>query len=236
MKSTLKNITALLVAAGLSISIYSCKKDNSSVDTAVTEADAAELATNAVVTSTGGLALQINSSVAVYKTVTFTCGAQKDSSISKSSVSGAVPAYNYSLKWSYLLNCSSNQLTANFSGSSSYDGLRMSSTDNSTGSFILGGILPATAPYTLNTTYTRNGSQTSKIGRNNTFTSNLSITSTNVTVDKTTLQILSGTAAVSISGSSTSGKTFNFNGTLTYLGGNKATLVLNSGAAYAIQW
>ncbi|WP_162847030.1 hypothetical protein [Mucilaginibacter gracilis] len=50
------------------------------------------------------------------------------------------------------------------------------------------------------------------------------------------MQILSGSATVAISGSSTSGKSFTYNGTITFLGGNKATLVLNSGASYTIQW
>jgi hypothetical protein len=55
-------------------------------------------------------------------------------------------------------------------------------------------------------------------------------------VDKTTLKIVSGSAAVKVTGSSSSGKSFSFAGTLTFLGSNKATLVLNSGASYAIQW
>lgn len=240
MKPTFKNnktIAMLLLAGGLTICVYSCKKDNASAPSAtVTEADAAELTTDAIVPANAGLVLQVNSSVTVYKTVTLTCGAQKDSSITKSSVSGAVPSYNYSLAWNYLLNCTTSQFTAGLSGSSSYDGPRMSSSDNSTGSLVLGGLQPSATAYTLNTSYTRNGSQTSKIGNSNTFTSKLVITSSNMMLDKTTLQILSGTASVAITGSSTSGKSFSFSGTVTFQGSNKATLVLNSGASYAITW
>jgi hypothetical protein len=41
---------------------------------------------------------------------------------------------------------------------------------------------------------------------------------------------------VTIASTSTSGKTFNFNGTVTFLGNKKATVILNSGVTYNIQW
>jgi hypothetical protein len=112
----------------------------------------------------------------------------------------------------------------------------MSSDDSSSGGFVLTGLAPAAPAYVLNTTYTRDGSQVSKIARNYSFTSKLIIKSTNINVDKTSFKILSGTATVTVSGASSSGKSFNFNGTITFNGDNKATLVLNSGASYNIQW
>ena len=243
MKNTLKSrstLFSLMIAAGLGLAISSCKKDASTqTDATVTEADAAELATNAVVPANGGLALQINSSVTLYKTVTLQCGVEKDSSITRSSVSGANPSYSYALSWNYLLNCSGavpSQLSFNFTGSSKYDGPRMSSDDKSTGGFVLAGLAPTSSPYVLNTTYNRTGGQTSKIGRQYAFNSNLTIKSSDITVDKNSLKILSGTGTVAINGTSSSGKSFNFNGTLTFNGDNKATLILNSGASYIIQW
>lgn len=229
-----------MIAAGLGLAISSCKKDASTqTDATVTEADAAELATNAVVPANGGLALQVNSSVTLYKTVTLQCGVEKDSSITRSSGSGASPSYSYALNWNYLLNCSGavpSQLTFNFTGSSKYDAPRMSSDDKSTGGFVFAGLTPSASVYVLNTTYNRAGSQTSKIGREYSFNSNLTIKSADITVDKNSLKILSGTGTVAISGTSSSGKSFTFNGTLTFNGNNKATLILNSGASYIIQW
>ena len=240
MKNVKTTMMMLLIASGLTLGLDSCKKDGvASSSTTVTEADAAEVATDAVVPTTGGLTVQASSSVSIYKTVALSCGVKKDSTISKSSASGATPSYNYSLSWDYTLACTGivpSQLTFNFNGSSTYDGLRMSSDDKSTGGFVLTGLQPSATAYVLNTTYTRTGTQTSKIARKYTFTSNLSITSSNITVDKTTQKILSGTAVVSVSGTSSSGNKFSFNGTITFLGGNKATLVLNSGTSYAIQW
>jgi len=243
MKNTLKSrstLFSLMIAAGLGLAISSCKKDASTpADATVSEADAAELATNAVVPDNGGLTLQVNNSVTIYKTVTLQCGVEKDSSITRSSVSGAGPSYSYALNWNYLLNCSGtvpSQLTFNFTGSSKYDGPRMSSDDKSTGGFVLTGLAPTSSAYILNTTYNRTGSQTSKIARKYGFNSNLTIKSADITIDKSSLKILSGTTTVAISGASSSGKSFNFNGTLTFNGNNKATLVLNSGVSYNIQW
>ncbi len=232
-----RKITHVIVALLLIGSAISCKKETT--DDSLTEADAVELATNAVIPTSGGLALQVSSSLNVYKTTTLSCGVAKDSTITKSSAIGATLAYNYSLKWNYLLTCSGlvpSQLALDFTGSSSYDGLRMSSKDNSTGDFVLTGLPVSTNSYLLAVNYSRTGTQTSKIKRSYSFESTVNIKSTNISIDKSTLQVSSGTATVSITASSTSGKSISFDGTLTFLGGNKATLVLSSGATYKIQW
>ncbi|MDN3581032.1 hypothetical protein [Mucilaginibacter flavus] len=241
MKNLKTTMVMLFITSGLGLGLYSCKKDAAATSTpvTVTEADAAELATDAITPTTGGFALQVNSSVSIYKNVALSCGGKKDSTISKTSASGATPAYSYNLSWDYMLTCAGivpSQLTFNFTGSSTFDGPRMSSDDKSTGGFVLTNLQPTASTYTLSSTYVRNGTQTSKIARKYTFTSNLSITSNNVLVDKTTLKIVSGTAAVTLTGTSSSGKSFSFNGTITFQGNNKANLVLISGASYAISW
>ncbi|HEY9196297.1 MAG TPA: hypothetical protein VIM77_08525, partial [Mucilaginibacter sp.] len=141
--------------------------------------------------------------------------------------------------WDYTLACAGvipSQLTFNFNGSGSYEGPRMSSNDQSTGGFILTNLQPTASTYLLSSTYQRTGTSTSKIARKYTFTSTLNITSSNIAVEKTSLKIVSGTAAIKITGTSSSGKSFTFNGTITFQGNNKATLILNSGASYAIEW
>jgi hypothetical protein len=242
MKNVKTTAVILLTASILGLGLNSCKKESAvSNDSSVTvtEADAAELATNAVSPTTGGFAVQVNNSVSIYKTVALSCGVKKDSTITRSSASGATPAYSYSLSWDYMLTCTGivpSQLAFNFTGGGTYDGPRMSSDDKSTGGFVLTNLQPTASTYALSSTYLRIGTQTSKIARKYTFTSNLSITSSNILVDKTTLKIVSGTAAVKLTGTSSSGKTFSFAGTITFLGGNKANVVLNSGTSYAIQW
>jgi hypothetical protein len=232
-----KFLVAAVVAAGLAFNVSSCKKDNSTTTT-VTEADAAQLSTDAVTPSTGGMVDQVNRSVNTYNTSTFSCAVVKDSSYTIASAAGATPTFSYNLMWNYNLACSGvtpSQLTFNFTGTGSYDGPLMSSSDNSKGGFLMTGF-GAPTQYSFNTTYCRTGTTTSKILRQYTFNSVITITGTNIAVDKTTQEIASGTATVSIQATSSSGKSFNFNGTITFLGNKTANLVLNSGKTYVIQW
>jgi len=235
-----KLLFTVLIAAGLTFSAVSCKKDSANTAaTTVTEADAAELTTGAITPETGGMTAQLSSSTSIEKTVALSCGVSRDSTIIKSSATGASPSYSYNLSWNYMLTCNGiapSQLTFNFTGTGSYDGPRLSSNDNSQGAFTLTGLPATSSQYLFSSTYTRTGSTTSKIARQYTFTSNIKITSTNIAVDKITQQIVSGTAIVTIAATSSSGKTFNFKGTVTFLGGKKATIVLNSGVTYNIQW
>jgi len=237
---TSKILLATVVAAGLAFIVSSCHKDASATNNeTVTEADAVQLTTDAVSPSTAGMVTQLNSSVTMYSTVNFSCGVQKDSTYVISSATGANPSYNYSFQWNDMLTCNGtvpSQLTFNFTGTGNYNGPLMSSSDNSAGGFVLTGLGVGSSQYLFNTTYSRTGSTTSKVLRQLTFHSVITITGTNIAVDKTTKVIASGTATVSITATSSSGKTFTFNGTLTFLGNKKANLVLNSGATYVIQW
>jgi hypothetical protein len=223
--------------------ISACKKDSNTTSTSatVTEADAAELTTDAVTPSTGGFDAQVSTSVSIYTTasVTMSCGDKKDTTISYSSPTSVVPYYAYSLGWNYQLNCDGavpNSFVFGFTGSSSYTGALMQSADNSTGSLTLTGLQLTSSNYTLNTSYERSGKQTSKVGNQKTFTSDYKMTSTNILISKSSQQIVSGTATVTITGMSSTGSSFSFGGTITFLGNKKATLVLNSGTVYNIQW
>ncbi|MDR3695110.1 hypothetical protein [Mucilaginibacter sp.] len=239
--NTSKILVVTVVTAGIAFMVSSCHKDASTTSTnaTVTEADAVQLTTDAVSPSTGGMILQLNGSVNTYATVSFSCGVQKDSSYVIASSTGASPSYNYSFQWNDMLTCNGtvpSQLTFNFTGTGSYNGSLMSSSDNSTGGFVLTGLGVNASQYLFNTTYSRTGTTTSKVLRQLTFHSVITIAGTDIAVDKTTKIIASGTAAVSIAATSTSGSTFTFNGKITFLGNKKANLVLNSGATYVIQW
>jgi hypothetical protein len=230
----------LTVAVLTSAGIAACKKDAANTSTGtVTEADMAQLTTDAVIPSTGGLVEQTNTSVNIYTGSKLSCGDTKDTTIAKSSTTGVTPSYSYLLAWNYTLNCNGvvpSQFNFTFTGNSSYNGVLMSANDSSTGTLALSGLQLTAADYVYNTYYERSGSETSKIAQQNTFTSKIIIQSTNIIIAKSTDEITSGTASVAITGASTSGKSFKFNGTITFLGNQQATLVLNSGKSYPIQW
>ena len=71
--------------------------------------------------------------------------------------------------------------------------------------FSVTGLQPSASQYVFNQIYIRNGSENSKVRNKIGFTSNITIKTTNLTVDKNTGLILSGSASVSISGSATNG-------------------------------
>jgi hypothetical protein len=246
---------AAAIVAASAFSLTSCHKD-AAATTTLTEADAAQVAVDAVSPSTGGLVNQVSSSASLFANGTVTggtvksvnnhlttdsytipCGTEKDSTVSYASATTGVPSFIYSLTWKYTLACTvPSTLTLNFTGAGSYNGFIQSSTFNSIGGFVLTGLGSTAAKFTFNSNYTRTGTTTSKIGNKNTFDHTLTIMSSNIVYDKTTKEIVSGTATVSVKVTSTSGNSWSYGGTLTFLGNKTAKLVLNSGTVYNISW
>ncbi len=228
-----------LCAIVFSILSTSCKKSSDTSSTTVTEDDAVEIVARSVDPSTGGLADQVNNNIAIIQNYSGYCGLQKDSTISHSASSTLV-SYSYALHWGWMLTCSSLSVPQRFdfafTGKSSYDAVRMSSNDSSIATATVTGLEPTSSQYTFNQSYTRKGSQVSKIRNQNSFTSTATLTSTDIKVDKGTKKIASGTASINITGASTSGNSFSYNGSITFLGNNTATVLLNSGTSYTIQW
>lgn len=229
-------ITALAFAMALS----SCKKD-SAAGNAVTEEEAAEVMVQAVDPASGGLALQTTAAatITVTNSGSAKCGVAKDSTITGSG-STAARAYSYNLSWHRLLTCSvgsiPSKLDFTFTGSSTYSGPRMSSDDNSTGAFTVTGLELSSSEYVVNQTYTRNGTQQSKVRNNRSFSSTVNIITTDVKVSKDNQQITSGTGTVKVTGTASTGETFSYSATITFLGGKKANIVFASGATYAVSW
>jgi hypothetical protein len=251
-----KTLLATALVAALAFTVTSCHKDSTASTGTVTEADAAQVTVDAITPSTGGMVSQLNSSASIFTGATITggtvnsannhlatysttipCGTEKDSTIAYASVGTSIPSFTYSLNWKYTLTCTApSNFTLSFTGAGSYNGLVLSSTFNSTGGFVLTGLGSTATQFTYNSNYSRTGSTTSKVGNKNTFNHNLTITSTNIVYDKATQEIVSGTATVAIKVTSTSGNSWSYGGTLTFLGNKTAKLVLNSGVVYNISW
>jgi hypothetical protein len=88
----------------------------------------AQLTTDAVIPSTGGLVEQTNTSVNIYTGSKLSCGDTKDTTIAKSSTTGVTPSYSYLLAWNYTLNCNGvvpSKCNFTFTGNSSYNGVLM---------------------------------------------------------------------------------------------------------------
>src|ERR1700733_12262951 len=138
--------TAAIVAAS-AFTLTSCHKD-SAATTTITEADAAQVAVDAVSPSTGGMVSQVSGSASFFTNGTVTggtvnsvnnhlttdsytipCGTEKDSTIAYASPTTTIPSFTYSLTWKYMLACTvPSALTVNFAGAGSYNGVVLSST------------------------------------------------------------------------------------------------------------
>jgi hypothetical protein len=250
-----KIVYAAAIVAASAFTLTSCHKD-STATTTITEADAAQVTVDAVSPTTGGMVSQVSGSASFFSSGTVTggtvssvnnhlttdsyaipCGTEKDSTVAYASATTNVPSFTYSLSWKYTLACTvPSSLTLNFAGAGTYNGFVLSSTFNSTGSFVLTGLGSTATQFTFNSNYSRTGTTTSKVGNKNTFNHSLSIVSSNIIYDKATQEIASGTATVSIKVTSTSGNSWTYGGTLTFLGNKTAKLVLNSGTVYNISW
>ena len=235
-KVSLRTLAACL-ACTFTIALTACDKndDNNNLQ-AVSEDEAADAVTEAVVPTAGGMVAQINDAVVITSNSTAACGATFDSSISGSNAAGSVITYSYNLNWNWVYKCSNSAFEFAHNGNFKYDAPRISSDDKSEGSFVVSGVDESSANYILNSNYKRNGTQQSKILNKNSFSSNITITSTDITVSKASREIVSGTASVTVSGASTGGVAFNYSGTLTFLGNKTATLELGNGNTYNISW
>lgn len=228
----------LIITAATCMLAVSCSREKDN-DTSISDDEAVEAIAQTVSSASGGMTIQIETTANIVAINSLTCGQSKDTSISGQNAPGAAVTYNYSLNFNRTLTCSNgvpSQFQAGFSGHNTYSAPRMSSDDNSTATFNVTGLEPNAASYIFNTSYERNGTQQSKVRFQRSFTSKITITATNITVDKHTQQITSGTASVSFSASGSGGATASRGGTLTFLGGKTATLVLNNGGTYTLTW
>jgi hypothetical protein len=227
--------TAAILTLSTGILFTACKKDDKVSDD-ISDDEVAEAVTQSVSASSGGMVAQTESTAKMASTTSFSCGQTKDTTIAGQNVPGAAITYNYSLNFNRTLSCVPAQFVFNFTGSSSYSALRMSSSDNSTAQFTVTGLEANSTAWTVNSNYVRNGTQQSKVRAQRSFASVITITSSNIVVDKTTQKIVSGTATATFDGTGSGGYKVSRSATIVFLGSGKGTLTLKNGGSYEIQW
>jgi hypothetical protein len=236
MKTIKLKSTGFILFAAATL-LFSCKKQTDATDTSMTEEEAAEVITASISTNSQGFATQTAEISARANTYGTACGYSKDSTISKVNTTGTY-TWNYNFAWHWDVVCTAtipNRMNANYKMKGTYDTPRMSCNDSATATLTVGNLVTGTQ-YILNGAYTRDGSQVSKIRNKNSFTSKIILNVNNLQVNKTTGQIASGTASVTITGSTSTGNSFSYGGTITFNGSNTATITLNNGTVYNVSW
>jgi hypothetical protein len=240
--------TAFMVTAGLlsvSLCMSSCKKkteEEPEPEKVITTDDAADVVSYTMESSSGGYTEQVSDGATyVYQfyntasTHSLSCGIPFDTTVVRSH-SGTVNA-TYTHQRHYLMNCdtASTPLSVMYSGTynGNFDGPRMSSTNSGNRSWTITGLAPAATSYMYSGSLTRSGSHTSKVRNQYTFTSDLQVTTSNLTVNKSTRKITGGTGSVSITCVVVGGSTYSFTGTIVFNSNDTATLTIN-GTSYTI--
>lgn len=236
----LRNIGRFTLAVTFSgILMISCKKNDSADDNSISDDDIAEVVTQSVSANSGGLVQQTESSATLAAQKHLTCGETRDTTITGTNISGAAIVYSFSQHLSRTLNCTESvpsMLTLTYKGKFVYATPRMSSNDSSYANTVITGLEPASSNIVLNQNYVRKGSQQSLIRLRRSFTSTITITSTNITVSKATRKIISGTANIQFEGKSSGGLTITRGGTIIFEGNQQAKLKLNNGIEYPLSW
>ncbi|MGC4021151.1 MAG: hypothetical protein QM734_04020 [Cyclobacteriaceae bacterium] len=158
------------------------------------------------------------------------CGVTYDSTLSRSGMIGTIINYSYQLSYGYTLTCSGaipSSLGVDLSSTGTYSGPRVSSTGSGAGTWTITGFGSPTV-YSLNGSYTKTETITQKTGAQKNFTCNLVLTSSNVTVDKSTKKLTGGTISYVMTGAITGGSSFSFAGTITFLGDESASITVGS--------
>ncbi len=224
-----------LILLALSLGFTSCNEDSNDDTSIIAPEEAAAIVESALFSGTAGIADEVSDATLValeYTEKNLTggdCGETFDSTIVRSIDEPRVMA-NYTTTWLWTVNCNNVMIPTSLdfarNTSGEYETLRLASNDNASSDWTIGNLISG-LNWTLNGTYNRSGSQTSKVRNMNSFTSDLEMTLTSLSVSKNTLEIESGTGTFTLTGNGTDGNSFSFEGSITFLGSGRATVTIN---------
>jgi len=139
--------------------------------------------------------------------------------------SAAIIKYDYNVNYSFArLNSSPPKFTLSYDAEGSFTGPLVNSTGNLTGDYTVTGLDTTSTYYLLNGAGSGGGNQTSIYYNNVSFSSTFRVTFKNITLDKVSHMVVSGSATLGSSGTGPAGVPFSYSGTITFLGNRLATL------------
>ncbi len=214
--------------------LQSCKEDE---PVEITEEDAADIVQSSLESETGGITDDVamvtdfivqENYVVQEKSEQLECGV--DTSITRTfSKPTGIRTGSCTYIWDILKTCAeadtSISWTGNYNGS--YETPRILGTTSGTRDWSIDGIESSNNFLTLNGSVSRNGSHTSKIRQQRSFSSETSYQFTDVVVSKQSQQIQSGTGSFQILVNVSDETSKTFTGTITFNGNGSATLVIN---------
>jgi hypothetical protein len=224
-------IVFLALAAGM---IMGCKKDDiAGPDTSAVlpSDDAADAFASAISGSQagGGLTAQLEEStsmagVNLVSKMDMFGNAQWDTTVVRSHTG----LWNYNYGFHFNINLvGGSRLDFSYTMKGTYDGPRVSSSDSAVASFQVSNLFSGSV-YAATGTYSRYGTTVSKLRTKNSWTGVISVSTTNLSVDKATMKISAGTATMAMSGKTGTGESYATSGKITFMGNDQAILVIGS--------
>ncbi|MBN1462675.1 MAG: hypothetical protein JXQ69_06240 [Paludibacteraceae bacterium] len=247
----MKRISYLLLAVLLFLA-YSCKDEEEDTN-AISTSEAAELTAAAIASNSGGASGFVQASATASATDTDndlrSASYQKiladstfsDSGTISSTSSGVIGTWNYWWKYKHELFVVGDVLLSTIKSDFEYNGAvdlpKYSSSHNGVGHFeytdLLTGSLVLDTIWTLNGTFTRNGEHTFKTtAKKINSTTDIKFQDCEVSTDGSR-NIVSGQAFVTIKGTTSDNRAFEYNGTVTFLGDSNATINID-GDVYTV--
>ena len=226
--------TILSIAILASVSLSGCSKEKNKE---VTEEDAVEIIEASLKENSAGLSETVTkyTEALMGEFINDNCSQNYDTTYNFSYL-GALIESNYTITWGYVLSCSNglpSTINLNVTTQGTYSTNRVSSDDNSNTDFTITGLLPSATSLTYNGDITRSGSQTITINSNTReITSTINLSVSELSVNKTSYEIESGTAVATLSANNGS-ETFSFSGDIIFNGNGSATFTIN-GNSYTI--
>ncbi|MEM0995531.1 MAG: hypothetical protein AAGN35_00565 [Bacteroidota bacterium] len=219
-RHTFRLLPCLMLALALFVS--SCNRED---PVEVTEEDAVDLVESTVATDDEGVAAVASDGARMAVENATACLAG-DSTFT-SEFTGSVRQYTFNVAWDWTVTCEQAvpqafNLATNSLGS--FSGTRLDYNGESAVSLVITNLVSGDP--TVNGSATNNFTVTTKVRTAITFDARIAFTFINVAFDRTTYEIKSGTAGVTFTGSTADGNSYSYAGTLTFLGGGSATLVL----------
>lgn len=225
-----KQLFVLVALTLTSLTLTSCGKDPEAIKAAISEAQFSYLVEDALQEAMGGLSEQITIMVEIAKdTISSQCGVTKDSTIVTEGQT-VVGSYAYTTEYTWTLECEQDLIPTNFEficqSQGSYNNNRLNSNDSSYSNWVLEGLSESDNLFKTNGTYSRDGEQTFKT-EGIVTESNIDFVVTNLTINKASEEIISGSAEVTAHGSTDTGESFYFEGQIVFLGNGKVKLTVN---------
>lgn len=226
-----KIINVLLL--GLLLTVAACKKDPA----LLSENEAAELITQALIESNEGLAKQAGEAGEIMSQATLppSCDFQGDSILVFQQTAG-LRTYAYECHWTWNSLCTGPVpvgVAFHFEVTGNYDMPKMSSMDSLTSEFVISGFLP-TEDYTLEGSILREGLQTSHLANHTQFSSNLEMDISELRLDRNTYAIKGGQLSFILTGATLGGEDISFGGTVSFPGNDTAVIQFMNGGSYTI--